>query len=116
MLFACKEADRYYIENSTIPADASLTEAEQAEMEEFLYNIRMINNVLGHKFLEPLVSENVGATEITSQMLYIQATRGANATGMRTNEGFVVLKGSQGCRYCDAIVSQTNPYTSAETN
>ena len=42
-----KEADRYYIENSTIPADASLTEAEQAEMEEFLYNIRMINNVLG---------------------------------------------------------------------
>ena len=90
-----KEADRYYIENSTIPADASLTEAEQAEMEEFLYNIRMINNVLGHKFLEPLVSENVGATEITSQMLYIQATRGANATGMRTNEGFVVLKGSQ---------------------
>lgn len=90
-----KEADRYYIENSTIPADASLTEAEQAEMEEFLYNIRMINNVLGHKFLEPLVSENVGAAEITSQMLYIQATRGANATGMRTNEGFVVLKGSQ---------------------
>ena len=68
-------------------------------MEEFLYNIRMINNVLGHKFLEPLVSENVGATEITSQMLYIQATRGANATG-----------------YCDAIVPQTNPYTSAETN
>ena len=55
----------------------------------------MVNNVLGHKFLEPLVSENVGATEITSQMLYIQATRGANATGMRTNEGFVVLKGSQ---------------------
>ena len=76
-----KEADRYYIENSTIPADASLTEAEQAEMEEFLYNIRMINNVLGHKFLEPLVSENVGATEITSQMLYIRQLVGQMQQG-----------------------------------
>ena len=90
-----KEADRYYIENSTIPADASLTEAEQAEMEEFLYNIRMINNVLGHKVLESLIAEEVGDTESASQILYIQAARGANAKGMQTNEGFVVLKGSQ---------------------
>ena len=58
------------------PADASLTEAEQAEMEEFLYNIRMINNVLGHKVLESLVAEEVGDTESASQILYIQA-RGA---------------------------------------
>lgn len=71
-----KEADRYYIENSTIPADASLTEAEQAEMEEFLYNIRMINNVLGHKVLESLIAEEVGDTESASQILYIQAARG----------------------------------------
>lgn len=77
------------------PADASLTEAEQAEMEEFLYNIRMINNVLGHKVLESLVAEEVGDTESASQILYIQAARGANAKGMQTNEGFVVLKGSQ---------------------
>lgn len=90
-----KEADRYYIENSSIPADASLTEAEQAEMEEFLYNICMINNVLGHKVLEPLVTEVVNDTEPVKQILYIQAARGANARGMQTNEGFVVLKGSQ---------------------
>ena len=90
-----QKADRYYIENSTIPADASLTEAEQAEMEEFLYNIRMINNVLGHKVLESLVAEEVGDTESASQILYIQAAHGANAKGMQTNEGFVVLKGSQ---------------------
>ena len=90
-----KEADRYYIENSTIPADASLTEAEQAEMEEFLYNICMINNVLGHKVLEPLITEEATDAEPVKQILYIQAARGANAKGMQTNEGFVVLKGSQ---------------------
>ena len=38
-----KEADRYYIENSTIPADASLTEAEQAEMEEFSKSLRSLD-------------------------------------------------------------------------
>ena len=90
-----KESDRYIIENSTIPADASLTEAEQAEMEEFLYNIRMINNVLGHKVLESVVEEEPGTANSESAMLYIQATRGANASGKQTSEGFVVFKGSQ---------------------
>lgn len=91
-----KEADRYCIDNSTVPTDASLTEAEQAEMEEFLYNIRMINNVLGHKVLEPLVRETGDGNENSgSRVLSIQAARGADATGMQTNEGFVVLKGSK---------------------
>ena len=90
-----REANRYMIENSTIPADASITEAEQAEMDEFLYYIRMINNVLGHKVLEPVVSdvETVEA-EKSNEVLYISAARGANARGMQTSEGFVVLKGS----------------------
>ena len=65
-------------------------------MEEFLYNIRMINNVLGHKVLEPVITEEetVGANK-ESTILYIQATRGANAQGKQTSEGFVVFKGSQ---------------------
>jgi len=90
-----KKADRYVIDNSTVPADASLTEAEQAEMDEFLYNIRMINNVLGHKVLEPLFSEEA-VQEVANEnpVLFIQAARGANAQGMLTNEGFVVFKGS----------------------
>ena len=88
-------ADRYEIENSSIPADASLTEPEQAEMEEFLYNIRMINNVLGHKVLEAVVEEETVTDGSDSPILYIQAARGANASGKQTSEGFVVFKGSQ---------------------
>lgn len=90
-----KEAGRYLIDNSTIPADASLTEPEQAEMEEFLYNIRMINNVLGHKVLESVLSDTTSEeAEEKKEIYFIQAARGANACGMQTNEGFVVLKGS----------------------
>ena len=90
-----KAADRYIIDNSTVPADASITEAEQSEMEEFLYNIRLINNVLGHKVLDPVVSENeASSAESAGEMLYIKAARGADATGMQTSEGFVVMKGS----------------------
>lgn len=65
-------------------------------MEEFLYNIRMINNVLGHKVLEPLVvEEESDNANSESQIHYIQAARGADAKGMQTNEGFVAIKGSR---------------------
>lgn len=90
-----KAADRYEIDNPTVPANASLTEAEQAEMEEFLYNIRMINNVLGHKVLEAVIEEDAAVENTDNPTLYIQATRGANASGKQTSEGFVVFKGSQ---------------------
>jgi hypothetical protein len=91
-----KQADRYILENSTVPADASLTEAEQAEMEEFLYNIRLIINALGHKILESVVENGSEAgIDVAQQYKYIQAARGADATGIQTSEGFVVLKGSK---------------------
>ncbi len=91
-----KEAERYSIDNPTVPADASLTEPEQAEMEEFLYNIRMINNVLGHRVLDPLVTEQeVSGSGSAGALFSIEAARGASARGMQTSEGFVVLKGSR---------------------
>ena len=91
-----KQADRYILENTNEPADASLTEPEQAEMEEFLYNIRLIINALGHKILESVVdNRQENELGITAQYRYIQAARGAEATGIQTSEGFVVLKGSK---------------------
>ena len=91
-----KDADRYSVDNSTVPADASLTEAEQAEMDEFLYNIRLINNVLGHKVLEPIAAINSESNaEENTPKLCIHAARGADAEGQQTSEGFVVFKGSK---------------------
>lgn len=91
-----KETGRYLIDNSSVPASASLTEAEQAEMEEYLYNVRLITNALGHKVFEPLVlSEPTSQTQNVQPILSISAARGAQASGQRTNDGFVVLKGSR---------------------
>ena len=91
-----KQADRYILENASIPADASLTEPEQAEMEEFLYNIRLLINALGHKILEPVIeSDSKNPEDKSEQYRYIQAAKGADATGIQTSEGFVVLKGSK---------------------
>ncbi len=91
-----KEAERYIIDNSSVPADASLTESEQAEMDEFLYNIRMINNVLGHKVLDTVTEVNQSNNQNNnSEVLYIKATRGAEAQGQQTSEGFVVFKNSR---------------------
>lgn len=105
-----KAADRYEIDNPTIPADASLTEPEQAEMEEFLYNIRMINNVLGHKVLESVVEEETENANNDSPVLYIQAARGSNASGKQTSEGFVVFKGSQ---VADSVTKSCSKYICA---
>lgn len=47
-----KKANRYNIENNNTPTQSSISEPDQAEMEEFLENIKMLVNTLGHKVFE----------------------------------------------------------------
>ena len=61
-------------------------------MEEFIANIKLLIGTLGFKIFEPLISQQ-NATP--NHILYIQAARGANARGISTTEGFVVLKNSR---------------------
>ena len=65
---AADEVGRYKLENSNTPTRSTISEPDEAEMEEFIANIKL---------------------------LYIQAARGANARGISTTEGFVVLKNSR---------------------
>lgn len=62
-------------------------------MEEFFDNIRLLTNTLGCKIFEPIISQNNGEQNI----LKIH-TKGIIAKGTVTNDGFVVLKGSQFAR------------------
>ncbi len=87
---ACK-TDRYIIKNSNIPNKPSISEPDQAEMEEFVNNIVMIIPVLGHKVLEDVVKVDKRKKDI----LELVGPRGADAKGIVTPEGFVVLKGSK---------------------
>ncbi len=85
-----KTANRYKIENNIIPAQSSISEPDRAEMEEFIENIKMLVNTLGHKVfddkreLKPKQKRNT---------FFIKVARGADAQGEPTSDGFVVLKG-----------------------
>lgn len=88
------KVNRYDLENGNVPPRSTISESDQAEMEEFVENIKLLVNTLGFKIFEELrkiqtIEEQVNNT------FYINATRGANAKGQMTNEGFVVLKDSE---------------------
>ncbi len=87
-----KAANRYDVLNGNIPPIPSISEADRAEMDEFISNLVMMVNTLGHKLFER-IKDNSDVTN--SEVWYINAARGAKAKGIQTQEGFVVLEGSR---------------------
>ena len=47
-----KSVNRYQVENTTTPTQSSIAESDRAEMEEFIENIKILINTLGHKVFE----------------------------------------------------------------
>ena len=86
------EADRYEIKNSNTPTKSSISEADEAEMQEFLHNIKLLVNTLGYKIFDKLYSPN--DTKLVARF-FIKKNSKIDAAGLPTNEGFVVLKGSK---------------------
>lgn len=87
-----KDCDRYSIDNSNTPTKSSVSEAEQAELEEFIYNAKILVNALGHKTFEKY-SENQTNNPNSNPIFTVSAGKG-KAYGMPTSDGFVLLKGS----------------------
>jgi Domain of unknown function (DUF4357) len=88
-------ACRYDVQNSNTPTKSSISESDRAEMEEFIEYIKILINTLGFKVFEPLISQNLVNSSDNSEKLYIRAARGADATGQRTPDGFVVFRNSE---------------------
>lgn len=89
-----RETNRYILKNGNIPTKSSISELDRAEMEEFIDNIKLLVNTLGHKVFENRRDTSMGI----SQQFFIQAgkeERYCNALGELSSEGFVVLKGSK---------------------
>lgn len=85
-------ANRYKIENSLIPTQSSISESDRAEMEEFIDNIKLLVNTLGHKVFE---EKRDFRPKQKQQTFFLKAARGADAQGEPTSDGFVVFKGSK---------------------
>ncbi|WP_247232849.1 GIY-YIG nuclease family protein [Telluribacter sp. SYSU D00476] len=98
-------SNRYKIDNTVTPTQSSISESDRAEMEEFLENIKLLVNTLGHKVFEE--KREVKTKAKKQESFYIEAPRGAYAQGEPTSEGFVVFKGS---KIATSTVSSFPPY------
>ena len=87
-------ASRYEIQNANIPTKSSISESDQAEMEEFIEYIKIFINTMGVKGFEPLIKQDLVNND-NEEKLYIKAARGADAKGKRTSDGFVVFRNSE---------------------
>lgn len=81
------KAGRYRIDQNT-PTKSELSEAEQAELEEFLSNIKLLTSTLGHKIFEQI--EETLEKENNQQLVFFCK----EASGSPSTEGFIVFKGS----------------------
>ncbi|WP_228460437.1 DUF4357 domain-containing protein [Chryseobacterium gallinarum] len=85
-------AERYTI-NQNIPTRPELSEAEQAELEEFLSNIKILTASLGHKIFES-VEETIEQDKANQLILFCKNGAGASSKGSPSTEGFIVYKDS----------------------
>lgn len=92
-----RECKRYVLENGNTPTQSSISELDRAEMEEFIQNVKLLVNTLGHKVFESRRELTTNTNKKDS--LYIKGGkeigRICDASGEQTSDGFLVLKGSK---------------------
>ncbi len=88
-----KEADRCIVINSCTPTKSSLSEADEAALDDFAQKAVSVMGALGYKIFAPLIDDNFPNLERFT-ILLPKSYSGLTANGIVTNEGFVVLKGS----------------------
>lgn len=86
-----KQANRYIIKNDQEPSDGNPTEEKKSELDEYIDYAKIVMGALGYNVFEPYISSN---DETEDEPLLFLKYNNAKATGKRTSEGFVVLKGS----------------------
>lgn len=96
-------AKRYKVENSITPTQSSISESDRAEMEEFIENIKMLVNTLGHKVFD---EKRDFKPKQKLEAFIIKTARGADGQGEPTSDGFVVFKGSKAA---STIVNSMTP-------
>jgi len=91
------ESGRYVVKNSNEPNSGNITEEKESEMEEFIDYAKIMVGVLGHKVFEPIIkkdTERIIEIEEKESPIFNYIGR-FKAFGKLTNEGFVILKGSE---------------------
>ncbi len=92
---AAHSAARYQMENGTTGSRPHTTAPLEAECNELHETIRVLLTTLGYPIFESVAK--LAAQEESERLFYCKASE-ADAQGILTEEGFVVLKGSSGRR------------------
>lgn len=87
-----RESKRYKVLTKNTYSRTVMKESQTAAMEEFIENVRVLINTLGYKVLESAAS-SMSPSVLDNEKLYL-SMGGANATGIVTTEGFVLLAGA----------------------
>lgn len=85
------QAGRYIVKNGNDPNPGNITEETESELEEFIDYAKIVMGTLGHRVFEPFAPPS--DAEDTEPLLHLEYSK-AKATGKRTSDGFVVLRGS----------------------
>ncbi len=87
-----RSAGRYLVKNGNEPNVGNFTEEKESELLEYIDYAQIIIGVLGHMIFEPLLKDS----KKNSKKSPVFSFKGKlKAEAIFTNEGFVVLKGSQ---------------------
>jgi len=118
-------AKRYRLENANSPQNPVLPRADLAAMEEFLDSARILLGMLGHRLLEPLARRQspqpsspiapppqqtptvtkTPSLEVPEGTVFALRTAGLDAYAVRTDEGLVVLAGSEAAKESQGSLS-----------
>jgi hypothetical protein len=92
-----KESKNSEIDNSNMPTESALSEADISDMEYFINQIKFILPVVGFYFLVPntlSVKESREHLKNAEEEIFYATGNNVKAELIETSEGFVVLKGS----------------------
>lgn len=90
---AAINAKRYGVENSSVPTESSVSEPEEAELQEFMDNAKVVVSALGHRVFEGLADTHIKGTATAQEQLYFKKGN-VVAVGKRHPEGFLVFAGA----------------------
>ncbi len=91
LIVTARVVGRFELENSQV-SGAHLPESDAADMNVFLHRMEQLLPILGQEFLKPIVKNEVKSR--TADILYCEI-KGLKASGRLTENGFVILKGSE---------------------
>lgn len=104
------DAKRVKLQNGNQPQQTKLSEAEEANVQIFAENIKLILSTIGYAFMKKTEEYEKERTDV-----YTCSGPDANARGKYTTEGMVVLEGSLARKHFVESVQTSNPLRSKQS-